>query len=284
MPKKTFTILFAMLIAQALAGGLFLCAPANGAEIAAQLRRGVSFCGEQVPLNRSEVYQAVDQNLVLMSQAKSRVWLTMRRAGRYQGVVEAGLKKAGVPADLIYIPLAITSMAPEHNQGGRGIWRLKEDEAKALGLRVDKNIDERLDPAASTAAAAKRLSQLKSSYGSWTTAMAAYVAGERLIKQAVAEAGGEKNFWKLYLPDGQDSLPATVISGKILYQNPAAFGYNQSTERSWAPMPTQRAEVKESTTARALASRYKKDYKAFRDANPHLLTGVVPAGVVINVP
>lgn len=114
--------------------------------------------------------------------------------------------------------------------------------------------------------------------------MAAYVAGERLISQAVAEAGGEKDFWKLYLPDGQDSLPATVIAGKILYQNPAAFGYNQSAERSWAPMPTQRAEVKENTTARALASRYKKDYKAFRDANPHLLTGVVPAGVVINVP
>ena len=283
MLKRTFPTLFALLMLQALAAGLFMCAPAR-ADISAQLRRGVSFCGEQVPLNRSEVYQAVDQNLVLLSQAKSRVWLTMRRAGRYQGVVEAELKKAGVPADLIYIPLAITSMAPEHSQGGRGIWRLKDDEAKALGLRVDKNVDERLDPAASTAAAAKRLSQLKSVYGSWTTAMAAHLVGDKFIGQAVTEAGGEKDFWKLYLPDGLDTLPATVIAGKILFQDPGAFGYNQSSERSWAPMPSQRAEVKEGTTARALAARYKKDYKAFRDANPHLLTGVVPAGVVVNVP
>lgn len=283
MNRKTTSITLAALIAGFMAAGLLLSATA-GADVSRHLGRGVSFCGESVPLNRPEVYQSVDQNLLLLAEGKSRVWLTLRRAGRYKGVIEAELKKAGVPADLIYIPMAVTSLAPEYSQGGRGIWRFKEDEAKALGLRIDKNVDERLDPAASTAAAAKRLSQLKSAYGSWTAAMAAHLTGEKLVSQAVAEAGGERDFWKLYLPDGQDLLPATVIAGKILFQDPGAFGYNQSADRSWAPMPAQRAEVKENTTARAIAARYKKDYKSFRDANPHLLTGLVPAGTVVNVP
>lgn len=283
MIKKFTPLMLPALLLTALAAAAFQPMPA-AADTSRHLGRGVAFCGETVPLNRSEVYQSVDQNLLLLSEAKSRVWLTLRRSGRYKPLIEAELKKAGVPADLIYIPMAITSLAPEYNQGGRGIWRFREDDAKALGLRIDKNIDERLDPAASTAAAAKRLSALKATYGYWTTAMAAHLLGDKFISQAIVEAGGEKEFWKLYMPDGLDALPATVIAGKVLFQDPGAFGYHQSSERSWPPMPTQRAEVKENTTARAIAARYKKDYKTFRDANPHLLTGVVPAGVVVNVP
>lgn len=248
------------------------------------LSKSLNFCGEPVPLNLSEVYQAVDQNLLLMAEAKSRTWLALRRSGRFQPIVSAELKKAGVPADLIYIPWTITGFAPEYNSGGRGLWRLKEADAKALGLRIDGNIDERLDPVASTRAAAKRLSDLKTAFGSWTTAMAAFLLGDRIITQVVAEAGGEKDFYKLYLPDGLDQLPASVLAGKVLFQNPEAFGYNQTNARAWSPFPTKRETVKQATTARAMANQLKKDYKAFRDMNPHLLTGIIPVGVTVNIP
>lgn len=248
------------------------------------LNKSLNFCGEAVPLNRSEVYQAVDQNLVLLVEAKSRIWLALRRSGRFQTVVAAELKKAGVPADLIYIPWTITGFAPDYNSGGRGLWRLKEADAKSLGLRIDGNIDERLDPVASTRVAAKRLSDLKTTFGSWTTAMAAYVLGDRIITQVVSEAGGEKDFYKLYLPDGLDQLPSSILAGKVLFQNPEAFGYNQANARAWSPFPTKRETVKQATTARAMANQLNKDYKAFRDMNPHLLTGIIPAGVTVNIP
>ena len=258
--------------------------PAGAEHYARYLSRGLSFCGEPVAINQSDVYQAVDQNLVLLAEAKSRIWLTLRRAGRFGPVIKKELQKAGVPADLIYIPMTITSLAPNHNGGGRGLWRLKEAEAKTLGLRLDGNIDERLDPVAATEAAARRLKTLHGTYGSWTTAMAAYLVGETLINQAVAEAGGERNYYRLFLPDGQDQAPATVIAGKIIFQDPGAFGYNQAPDRAWSPLFPNRAVIREATTARELASKYKQDYKAFRDMNPHLLTGIVPAGVTVNVP
>ncbi|MDR0882554.1 MAG: transglycosylase SLT domain-containing protein [Candidatus Adiutrix sp.] len=256
------------------------------ADPAGFLSQPLSFCGEPVALNREEVYQAVDQNLLLLAEAKSRIWLTLRRASRYRAVIEKELNRAGAPLDLIYLPLAITGLSPDYQSGGRGIWRLREAEARAQGLRVDANIDERLDPVAATAAAARIMLALKETYGSWTTAMAAYLLGEKVISQLVAEAGGEKYYYQLYLPDDLDQLPATVLAGKIIFQNPEAFGYRQAPDRAWAPFPTRRVPVTQAqgTTARLLAAQLGQDYKTFREMNPHLLTGVIPAGVTVNAP
>jgi len=254
------------------------------ADYSAQLRGGLSFCGEAVDLRQPDVYQAVDQNLVLLAEAKSRVWLSLKRSTRYLPLVEKELQKAGAPDDLKYIPLVITSFAPDYSSGGRGIWRLREKEAKALGLRVDKEVDERLDPVASTVAAIRHLKLLKNSYNSWTTAMAAHLIGVETMQQLISEAGGESNYYKLYLPDGLDNLPSMVFAGKLIFQKPGEFGYNFSAGRGWPPFSGKRETVKEATDARTLAAKYGKPYKQFRDANPHLLSGKVPAGISINIP
>ena len=242
----------------------------------------LDFCGEPVPLSQAEVFKVVDQNLLLLTEARSRVWLTLRRSPRFLPLVEKGLAQAKVPADLKYLPLTVTHLSPAFNNIGRGLWRLREAEAKALGLRVDAAVDERLDPAASTAAAARRLTELKNRYGSWTSAMAAHLLGEAVFQRAVDEAGGETNFYKLYFQDGLDQLPTSVLAGKILFRNPAAFGYAQEPARAWPPWPGHRTAVAAPTTMRALADKYGRDYKTFRGMNPHILSGAVPAGVTIN--
>jgi len=261
----------------------FILAPAPaGAETAGGPFRGLHFCGEPVPLNQAEVFKALDQNLVLLAEARGRIWLTLRRGPRFLPLVEKALDQANVPADLKYLPLAVTQLSPTYNNVGRGLWRLRAAEAAALGLRVDSAVDERLDPVAATAAAARRLTALKETYGSWTSALAAHLLGEQVFQQAVAEAGGETNFYKLYFQDGQDQLPMTVLAGKILFREPAAFGYVQEPARAWPAWPGQRAVTSAPTTVKALADQYGRDYKTFRDMNPHLLGGSVPAGIAIN--
>jgi hypothetical protein len=253
-----------------------------GADSADGPLRRLDFCGEPVPLNQAEVFKTVDQNLILLTEARSRIWLTLRRSPRFLPLVEKTLAQAKVPADLKYLPLAVTQLSPTYNNVGRGLWRLRVAEAKALGLRVDTAVDERLDPSAATAAAAKRLAALKETYGSWTSALAAHLLGEPAFQEAVSEAGGETNFYKLYFPDGQDQLPMTVLAGKIFFREPAAFGYVQEPARAWPAWPSQRAVTPAPTTIKSLADQYGRDYKAFRDMNPHLLGSAVPAGVTIN--
>ncbi len=276
MRKITFLISF---IAMSLALSM-----AARADVSGHLAKGFDFCGEKVQLNRDEVYQAVDQSLTLLSESKSRVFLALKRSGRFLSIVEDALKKAGLPPDLKYIPFAVTGFDPNYASGGRGLWRLRETEARALGLRIDKDVDQRLDPAASSAAAARRLSDLRNAHGSWTTAMAAFLIGDDAMRVAVSEAGGLHDYYDIYLPGGADVLPSMVLAGKLVFGNPAAFGYRPDESRLWPAYSGKRAATAAETSARALASQYGLDYKSFRDLNPHLISGHVPAGVTINLP
>lgn len=260
-------------------------APAQAsADYLEDIGRNLIFCGEPVPLNQPEVFKAVDQNLILLTESRSRIWLTLRRLSRFLPVIERELAKARVPDDLKYIPLVITNLAPDYNNVGRGLWRLRESEARLLGLKVDETIDERLDPVTATAAAARRLSDLKNIYGSWTTAMAAHLISELSVQKSVAEADGEKNYYQLYFPEGQEQLPSTVLAGKIIFSDLAAFGYNPDPTHAWPPLTDHRETLKTATTIRDLATQFGQDYKTFRDMNPHLLSPSVPAGVTINIP
>ena len=256
--------------------------PAAGADSVKGSLRGLDFCGESVPLNQVEIFKTLDQNLVILTESRSRIWLTLRRSPRFLPLIEKILAQANVPVDLKYLPLAVTHLSPAYNNFGRGLWRLREAEAKNLGLRVDAAVDERLDTIAATNAAAQRLTELKKNYGSWTSAMAAHLLGEAAFQRAVAEAGGETNFYKLYFQDGQDQLPMSVLAGKILFRDPAAFGYVQDPIRAWPAWPGRRVVVSAPTTLKALADQHGRDYKSFRDMNPHLLKSAVPAGVTIN--
>ena len=269
------------IIRLALAIFFLISTPAEAGSAGVPLR-GLDFCGEQVPLGQAEVFKMLDQNLILLAEARSRIWLTLRRSPRFLPLVEKALDQADVPADLKYMPLAVTHLSPAYNNIGRGLWRLREAEARDLGLRVDASVDERLDPVAATAAAARRLAELKKVYGSWTSALAAHLLGEQAFQRAVTEAGGETDFYKLYFQDGQDQLPMTVLAGKILFRDPGAFGYVQEPARAWSAWPGKRAVVPAQTTLKALADQYGHDYKYFRDMNPHILGGAVPAGVAIN--
>ncbi|MDR2349511.1 MAG: transglycosylase SLT domain-containing protein [Deltaproteobacteria bacterium] len=242
----------------------------------------LSFASEPVPLNRVEVYESLDQELLLISEAKARIFLSLRRIPRTLPVVEKALKDEGVPDDLKFYPLTLTGLAPEYRSGKRlGIWRLSEDEAASMGLTVNKNVDERMDPVASSRAAAKKLKANKNVYGSWTSAMASlFDAGA--FATAVLEAEGETDYHRLYVPEALEKSVSQVMAGKILFSDPERYGYK--TSKTWPVLARERVRLGEDGNMRKLADHYKLDYKTFRDMNPHVLTDTVPAGSYLNVP
>jgi hypothetical protein len=240
------------------------------------------FAGEELPLNRAEAAEGVDQELLLLSEAKSRVWLTLRRSARYLPLIDAALTKEKVPLDFRYLPMALTSLSSTYQANGRaGLWRFNLSDAKALGLKVTPELDERLDPVTSSLAASQKIAALLKTHGSPILALAAFI-DQPSVEAALLAAGGKKDFFSLYLPEILEKNVYQVLAGRILFSSPATYGYQ--TNRTWPILAKSRQKLTQPLDLKDEAAKLKLDYKTFRDLNPHVLGDVAPVEAFIYRP
>lgn len=103
------------------------------------------------------------------------------------------LREAGVPTELAAVVVVESGGNPWalSPKGARGLWQLMPDTARRYGLRVDAEVDERLDAVKSTQAAAAYLRDLFAEFHDWPLALAAYNAGEQNVQQAMARTGAK---------------------------------------------------------------------------------------------
>lgn len=122
----------------------------------------------------------------------------LKRSGRYEAELRAALKKKGLPEDLVYLALAESGMNARvvSHAGAAGLWQFMPKAADAYGLRVDKWVDERLDPYRSTEAAIRYLNDLHTRFGRWELAMAAYNMGHGGLLTAIRKYN-TNDFWEL---------------------------------------------------------------------------------------
>ncbi len=89
-----------------------------------------------------------------------------------------------------------------HVPGGKnrpaGMWQIMPQTARTLGLRVDKNYDERLDITKSTESVMNMMRRYYDDLGDWRLVDVAYNAGEFGLKKTIDKHGG---------PSGDDGLP-----------------------------------------------------------------------------
>ena len=124
-------------------------------------------------------------------------------------VIQLALTAKALPAQLSAV--AIVESGGDTNalspKGARGLWQLMPDTARHYGLRVDVEVDDRLDPLKSTQAAVQYLRDLYDMFHDWSLALAAYNAGENRIK-SVMERTGVRRFSEMA---DRRLLPAETI-------------------------------------------------------------------------
>jgi len=148
------------------------------------------------------------------------------------------LRQEELPVDLAYIPLVESSLdAGKSSQAGAaGPWQFTAATARAFGLRVDGQVDERKDLVKSTHAACKYLRDLIDDFGTGSSvmlALAAYDSGTSTVKQAVSKTVRDpikqRNFWYLYrsqaLPRETREYVPRVFAAILIGRNPAHFGF-----------------------------------------------------------
>ena len=208
------------------------------------------------------------------------VGLWMRRSGQYLGMIFDVFRAKGLPEDLAFTAMIESGFNPVavSRVGAKGLWQFMAPTARLYGLRVDRWVDERLDPEKSTVAAARYLNDLYVRYGSWELAQAAYNAGEVKVDKAI-RATGSADFWDLsrskYLRrETKDFVPA-IQAAMVIGRDPGQFGF----EPSQAAMPDiERVTVPPSTDLRKLAASTGIPAQTLRSLNPVLIRGVTPPG------
>ena len=142
---------------------------------------------EVMPSNRrtSEHFRAAMENI--RCQRGIDLKPSLERSRGYIGMVQAILKRKGLPADLAYLPHLESgyNVRAHSRAGARGIWQLMPATARLMGLHVNRRHDERTEPVRATHAASELLSGLYRDTGDWPLAITAYNYGPNGMARAI---------------------------------------------------------------------------------------------------
>ena len=115
------------------------------------------------------------------------------RSGRYLSYVRERFARLDLPEDLAYLPHVESSFQPDARSSAAcvGMWQWSHGSGRNY-LTIDRAVDERLDPWASTDAAAQHLSDNFRALGTWPLAITAYNHGVAGMRRASRKFGTEQ--------------------------------------------------------------------------------------------
>jgi len=238
---------------------------------ALKIPKNLNFSGERVPLEKTDIKERIDRELLVNTYWQSNGLLFFKRAHKYFPIIEPILKEYGIPDDFKYLALIesglqnITSPA-----GAKGFWQLMPKTAQEYNLEVNSNVDERYNLEKSTVAACQYLLEAKEKFGNWTLAAASYNAGKNGISKRI-DSQQVDNYYDLLLVDETARYLPRIVAVKEILNNPYKYGFIFEKEDLYNEIKTK--EVKIDTAITDLASFAKNqdiNYKILKIHNPWL--------------
>src|SRR6267143_578898 len=212
--------------------------------------------------------------------SREAVTLWVHRSSRYLAMIREVLRTRGLPEDLAFTAMIESGFKPDavSRVGAKGMWQFMAGTARRYGLRVDRWVDERLDPEKSTVAAAAYLRDLYNQFGSWALAQAAYNAGEVKVTRAIQKTGS-RDFWTLaqsrHLRRETKEFVPQIHAATVIGRDPDRYGFDFDEVD---PVTFDTLTVPPATDLRRLATTAGLAPGEVRALNPTLVRGVTPPG------
>lgn len=196
------------------------------------------FAGDTVYFDRPDMRERLDRELIAFTYSHSISILMLKRSTRYFPQVEPILRAQGLPDDLKYLMVIESNLEPQSlsSASAAGLWQFTPSTAKAYGLEVNSNIDERYNTDKATEAACRYLKDAYEKYGDWLTVAASYNAGQngisaKLDQQHVTRAVD------LWLANETSRYMFRLLVVKMMFENPAMFGFHLSEDEYYPYIP-----------------------------------------------
>jgi hypothetical protein len=143
--------------------------------------------------------------------------LAQRR--KHLAAVHAALAAQHLPLQLDAIPLIESGYENlDGGKNGAGLWQFVKATAVHYGLRISSDVDERMDPALETAAAARYLRDLHRELQDWPLVLAAYAQGGSFVRAAIKREK-TRDAWELIRRGALGPYAARVMAAALLIRD-----------------------------------------------------------------
>ncbi|MFT3885981.1 MAG: lytic transglycosylase domain-containing protein [Flavobacteriales bacterium] len=231
----------------------------------------MSFCGEKVPLQKLDVRERLDRELLVNTYWQSNSLLAHKRAHRWFPIIEAILAKEGVPDDMKYLALIESGLTNVVSpMGATGFWQFMKETAGKHGMEVNAEVDERYNVVRSTQAACAYLKESHQRYGSWALAAASYNLGPGGLDK---QLGRQKNYdyFALQLPEETSRYVFRMLAMKEIITDPERYGFHLRDKDLYPPYLTREASISGPVEdLNDFAVRQGTDYRMLKLLNPWL--------------
>jgi membrane-bound lytic murein transglycosylase D len=250
----------------------------------------VTFGGEIVPVNRFDVRESLDRELLVNSYFHSQTLRMIKLAPRYFTIIEPILEKKGVPDDFKYLAVAESSLNPRAVSSARavGIWQFLAATAQEHGLEVNNEVDERYHLEKSTNAACDYFLRSYKKYGNWSMVAAAFNGGMAGVER---QMNRQKNniYYDILFGEETGRYVYRIIALKLIMENPEGYNFKITEQDKYPVLKTRDVEVSGRIENLAdFAIEQNINYKLLKDFNPWLrdysLTNSARKKYIIKIP
>lgn len=196
----------------------------------------VDLGGERIPIERFDVKERLDRELMVNSYWHSNTIINIKLANRFFPIIERILAEEGVPDDFKYLAVAESDLRlRKSHAGASGYWQFMKSSGKQYGLEINDEVDERYNIEKSTRAAAKYIKSMKKRFGSWVSVAAAYNVGPTRFRRLTKEQGST-NYFDLNLNEETSRYVFRVLAFKYILKDPEQFGFIIHDDEKYAPL------------------------------------------------
>ncbi len=238
----------------------------------------IRFAGEEVGLDRWDMYERFDRELTTFCYMHSSTLLLFKRANKIFPQIAPILVAEGVPDDFKYLASIESFLDPRAASPAKaaGLWQMLASTAKEHGLEVNDYVDERYHTIKATKAACSYLKEAYEKYGSWTTAAASYNAGMNRISRFLEKQEQESAF-DILLVEETSRYVFRMMALKQVMEQPQQYGFVIADEQLYRRIPTYQVEI--TTTIENLTDFAKEhgiSYRELKEFNPWLRDNKLP--------
>lgn len=216
---------------------------------------------------RDDARREIQKDVDAFTASPRHYQIKAERAKTYFPIIEKIFREEGLPDDFKYLVLQESALISDavSTSNAVGFWQFKDFTAIEMGLRVDRDIDERMNIAASTRAAARYLKKNNQFFDNWIYALQAYQMGAGGVMRSVE--------------DTQAGVTRMEITGKTYWYVKKFLAHKIAYEGAVKGTPANQVVVYENrghNTLKRLAKETMVDEEALRDLNKWARNGVIP--------